>query len=72
MVRISNGWGHEPNAIDHPNTEHVRYSSPHCSSFLNPRLSSMEPALNFVVLQTATVQFNFQANTHYVTSVIAP
>ena len=30
MVRISNGPDHEPNVIDHPNSEHVRNSSPHC------------------------------------------
>ena len=31
MVRISNGPDHEPNVIDHPNSEHVRNSSPHCT-----------------------------------------
>ena len=30
IVRISNGWDHEPNTIDHPKSERVRYSSPHC------------------------------------------
>ena len=30
MVRNLNGWDHEPNAVEHPKSEHVRYSSPHC------------------------------------------
>ena len=30
MVRISNGPDHEPNIIDHPNSDNVRNSSPHC------------------------------------------
>ena len=30
-VRISNGPDHKLNAIDHPNSERVRNSSPHCN-----------------------------------------
>ena len=33
FVLISNTRDHEPNAIDHLNTEHVRYSSPQCIMF---------------------------------------
>ena len=31
IVQFSNGRDHEPNAINHPKTKHVWYSSPHCT-----------------------------------------
>ena len=35
-VLISNGWDLNRTLMDHPNTELVRYSSPHCISILQP------------------------------------
>ena len=37
IVRVLNGQDYELNTLDHPNTEHVRYSSPHCTCFEYPK-----------------------------------
>ena len=31
MVWNSNGWGLNQITMDHPNSERIRYSSPHCN-----------------------------------------
>ena len=32
FVPFWNSWDYKPNIFDHPKSEHVRYSSPHCIS----------------------------------------
>ena len=45
LVRFLNGLDHEPNMLDHPNTEHLRYSSPHCIQIDKYETAIIEPFL---------------------------
>ena len=79
-VRISNGPDHEPNASDHPNSECVWNSSPHCTNssinYVMQRRRLEAPGVtagnNYKTIAWSSIFFFFNVATRHGRSLFSP